>query len=132
MLEKMDVQNVESTKNEAEEPKKKLPDIDLVATASGITVYCPNWLKTPRYIPYDVRGQCPQCKGADLDVDYVLLQTGLTISANRMKATIFVPFDSAPANYMHDGIIRIKNRRKHFTIPFKSHPTTSQNGESGN
>jgi phage FluMu protein Com len=96
-----------------------LPEIDLVAGSTGITVHCPKLLKTARFVQYDVRGHCPQCKSSDLEVDYVLLETGINISTNRMKTTKFVPFDSPPVNYAGNGVIHIKNRRKRFSIPFK-------------
>jgi hypothetical protein len=96
-----------------------MPDIDLVAGTGGITVQSPILLKTARFVPYDIRGQCPQCKSAELEIDYVQLETGVYISCNRMKNTKFVPFDSPPVNYTGNGLIHIKSRRKRFNIPFK-------------
>ena len=98
------------------------PEIDFVPHSTGITVYSQKRLKTPRFIPFDVRVQCKHCKSSDVDVDYIIDPSGVTISTNRMKRQKFVPFDMPPpldSDEKTGSTIRIKSRRKRFTLPFK-------------
>jgi hypothetical protein len=100
---------------------KLLPEVELVAHSSGLTVYCQKRLKTPRYIPFDQKGQCPTCRSGDLEADYMINQNGITISTNRMKQASFIPYDMS-GEFAEDGGIVVKFRRKHITIPIKRRP----------
>ena len=67
-----------------------------------------------------MRGRCNQCRGDNVDIDYIIEPQGVTLYSTRMKCEKYVPFDHVHAL---DGggqqCIRIKQRGKHFTIPIK-------------
>jgi hypothetical protein len=95
-----------------------LPEVEIVANSSGLTLYCPKGLKTPRFIPFDLKGQCQHCRSSDLEVDYMVDQAGISVSTNRMKKTQYIPYDLM-GEFSPEGAIVARIRRKHFTLPFK-------------
>jgi len=93
-------------------------EIDFVINAMGITLYCPNRLNTPRFLPFDVRGRCKHCRSDGVEIDYVIEPKGVTISSTRMKHDKFVSFDNH-FEFDDQSMLRLKMRGKQFTIPIK-------------
>ena len=103
-----------------------MPEIDFVVNSSGITIYCPNRIRMPRFVPFDLRGRCSQCRGDQIDIDYIIQEDGVTIYSTRLKQEKFVPFDwPVPFPENSNKMIRIKQGSKHFTIPIKRSQTRS-------
>lgn len=72
--------------------KQVLPDFELCTLAGGILVSSDRLL-TPRFIPYDKAGKCPECKATEIEVDYMITKEGVTIWSSRIKGPRFVPVD---------------------------------------
>lgn len=67
-----------------------------------------------------MRGRCNQCRGDNVDIDYIIEPQGVTLYSTRMKCEKYVPFDHVHAlDIGGQQCIRIKQRGKHFTIPIK-------------
>ena len=101
-----------------------IPEIDLVVNSIGITIYCASRLNMPRFVPFDVRGRCTQCRGDGVDIEYIIDMHGITLYSTRMNNQKFVPFDRLVYfDEIANRGIKIKHRGKHFTIPIKkAHP----------
>jgi len=98
-------------------------DIDIVSGSQGITLYCAKRFRMPRFVPFDVKGRCKQCRGEDMDLEYLIDPTGITISCSRMRKEKYVPFDNKSTfnsgSSNAEGVIHIKSRRKRFTLPLE-------------
>lgn len=97
-----------------------MPTIDFTVTSNGITIFSDKYLKTPRFVPFDLAGKCQLCKSDAVDLDYVIQPYGCIFYCNRLKRERFVPFDISAK--MEEGctFFRVKTRGRSMNIPYES------------
>jgi hypothetical protein len=71
-----------------------IPDVDFNITANGLTISAPKRISTPRFVPFDHAGRCRECKGSEVELDFIVTKEGVTCYCTRIKASTFVPFDT--------------------------------------
>jgi hypothetical protein len=109
----------EAASKEYELVGRVLPELEITANASGLTLSSLKGFKTPRYLPYDKKGQCELCHSSDLELDYMVDSSGITIWTNRNKHPRYMAFDVIGGEFSIEGAVIAKIRRKNFTLPFK-------------
>ena len=101
-----------------------LSEVDFLASSNGITVFCSR-LYTPRFIPYDLKGKCKQCKSNSAEMDILVTKEGISVWCTRMKGEKFIAFDIV-CNMPDKCYFRVKSRGKVFTIPYRNEKKTSK------
>jgi hypothetical protein len=86
---------------------RDLPDVDFAVNSTGITIFSNKFLKTPRFVPFDVTGF--------VDIDYVVQPKGVTLYCSRLKKARFVPFD-VEAILSSGTFFRVKNKKRTMSI----------------
>jgi hypothetical protein len=94
-------------------------DVELWARSNGLMLFS-HYFTTPRFLQFDVKGRCPTCKSDKVEIDYIIDQSGVTISCGRMKQEKFVPFDINPMFNDHSSV-RIKTKSRVFELPIYQH-----------
>jgi hypothetical protein len=93
-----------------------LPEIEFSVNSFGVTIFS-NYLNTPRFVPFDHKGRCTQCKSDNVDLDYAIHDTGVILYCSRLKKELFIHFDRAPMVPKDGAIVRVKSRSKAFNVP---------------
>ncbi len=70
-----------------------LPEVDFNITANGLTISAANRISTPRFVPFDHAGRCRECKGSEVELDFIVTKEGVTCYCTRIKGSTFIPFD---------------------------------------
>lgn len=90
-----------------------LPEIEFNITANGLTISASERISTPRFVPFDHAGRCRECKGSEVELDFVVTKEGVTCYCTRIKTPTFIPFDTIhdlPGHcFFKVFIIKIKN-----------------------
>jgi hypothetical protein len=60
---------------------RDLPDVDFAVNSTGITIFSNKFLKTSRFVPFDVTGF--------VDIDYVVQPKGVTLYCSRLNNVLF-------------------------------------------
>nr|CAD2209235.1 unnamed protein product [Meloidogyne enterolobii] len=98
-----------------------LPEIEFNITANGLTISASERISTPRFVPFDHAGRCRECKGSEVELDFVVTKEGVTCYCTRIKTPTFIPFDT-----IHDlpghCFFKIKNKGRIFNIEHGSPP----------
>jgi len=71
-----------------------LPEIEFNITANGLTISASERISTPRFVPFDHAGRCRECKGSEVELDFVVTKEGVTCYCTRIKTPTFIPFDT--------------------------------------
>lgn len=98
-----------------------LPEIDFNILSTGITIKSNDRLSTPRFIPYDQAGRCKECRGTEVEIDFIVTKDGVTLYCSRIKGSRFVAFDT-PYELPGHCFFRIKNKGRVFNIPHGETP----------
>uniref|UniRef100_A0A914LP35 Uncharacterized protein n=1 Tax=Meloidogyne incognita TaxID=6306 RepID=A0A914LP35_MELIC len=95
--------------------KQIIPEVDFNITANGLTISASQRISTPRFVPFDHAGRCRECKGSEVELDFLVTKEGVTIFCTRIKSPTFIPFDSI---YDLPGhcFFKIKNKGRIFNI----------------
>jgi hypothetical protein len=109
-----------------------LPEIEFSISSSGITIFSPTRLTTPRYLQFDSKGRCQTCKSDNVEVDYVIQREGVTIFCSRLKQEKYIPFDTATPIIVDRAFLRIKTRNRSFNLPFNRSQTLCCHGNPSN
>nr|CAD2204126.1 unnamed protein product [Meloidogyne enterolobii] len=98
-----------------------LPEIEFNITANGLTISASERISSPRFVPFDHAGRCRECKGSEVELDFVVTKEGVTCYCTRIKTPTFIPFDT-----IHDlpghCFFKIKNKGRIFNIEHGSPP----------
>lgn len=101
---------------------RQIPEVDFKISTTGITIICSRFY-TPRFVQFDIKGKCENCKADSAELDFLVTIDGITIYCNRMRQPIFVPFDYKYVSLPQYCLFRVKTRGKVFNI---EHPQREQ------
>ncbi|CAK5045249.1 unnamed protein product [Meloidogyne enterolobii] len=98
-----------------------LPKVEFNITANGLTISAADRISTPRFVPFDHAGRCRECKGSEVELDFIVTKEGVTCYCTRIKSPTFIPFDTI---YELPGhcFFKIKNKGRIFNIEHGSPP----------
>lgn len=101
--------------------KNILPEIEFRVSTAGITVISQNRLDTPRYLPFDSPGRCKECRGTEVEIDFIVTKKGVTVYCSKIRGSRFVEFDQ-----MNDlpgyCFFKIKNKARVFNVEHGTKP----------
>jgi len=93
----------------------KLPEISINITTTGITINSDERLSTPRFLPFDQKGKCSNCKSTEMEIDFAVTKEGVTIFCSRIRGSRFVPFDHV-IGLPGYTFFKIKNKGRVFNV----------------
>src|SRR3954463_15087351 len=100
--------------------KNETPDIEFQVNASGMTIFSPIHLNTPRYLQWDLPGRCTRCNSSLVEIDYVIQPNGVSIFCTRLSAgEQFIVFDNE-LEFDQNATVRLKARNKVLNIQLRN------------
>jgi hypothetical protein len=100
--------------------KSETPDIEFQVNASGMTVFSPIRLNTPRYLQWDLPGRCTRCHSSIVEIDYVIQPNGVSIFCSRLSAgEHFIAFDKE-MEFDENATVRLKARNKVLNLQLRN------------
>ena len=105
----------------------QIPEVDFNVTATGIKVESRRFV-TPRFIPFDIKGKCDNCRSDYAEIDYCVSMDGIIIICNRLKTPRHIPFDF---KYPLPNVclFRVKMKAKVFQFQYDTAQQVPQNQE---
>jgi hypothetical protein len=95
-----------------------LPEVDFSISTTGITIYSKRF-KEPRYLEFEKKGKCRNCKTGVSDIGYYIDATGVGINCSRFDGLRYVLFDY-PIELEHECIFRVRTKPLSYNIPYNA------------